>query len=179
MTDVCSKWSTILGANRRLGNAKSAMLQGSKPDAAWMHALASFDTYCDRHVLGLLLCAGVIVLLCAVLCCARGSDTQRPHICAYYCCCSTPVQYLNKGPRQKWGKKKAGHCCIKWSRGHVGSRQLCLLGSVVVWCARKRRHSNARHSVSKDGAAPHRTAGNDTERRRTAPCSAVKLAKQS
>ena len=41
------------------------MLQESKPDAACMYVHISFDTYSDRHVLGcLLLCAGVIALLC-------------------------------------------------------------------------------------------------------------------
>ena len=43
------------------------MLQEDKRDVACMYVHTSFDTYSDRHVLGLLLCAGVI---CAVPCCA-------------------------------------------------------------------------------------------------------------
>ena len=58
---------------------QSSMLQENKPDAARMYVHTFFDTYSDRHVLGLLLCAGVIALWCVVLCCARGSDTQRRH----------------------------------------------------------------------------------------------------
>ena len=66
-----------MGANRRLANAKSSMLQENKRDAAYMCVRTSFDTHSDRHVLGcLLLCAAVIALLCcAVLCCAHGSTT--------------------------------------------------------------------------------------------------------
>ena len=88
--DVVSRWSNILGGNRRLANAKSSMLQENKRDAACMYVQTSFDTYSDRHVLGLLLCAGVIALCCAVL------VVQRQHTYSYilllYCCCCTPVQ---------------------------------------------------------------------------------------
>ena len=44
------------------------MLQENKPDAACMY-VHTLDTSSDRHVLGLLLCAGVtaLVLCCAVL----------------------------------------------------------------------------------------------------------------
>ena len=72
----CSTWSNILGANRRLANAKSSMLQENNPAAASMYVHTSFDLYSDRHVLGLLLCPGVI---CVVLRCARGTavDTQQ------------------------------------------------------------------------------------------------------
>ena len=52
-----------------LRNAKSSMLQENNPDAACMYSY-SFDVYSDRHVLGLLLCAGLIALCCIVLCCA-------------------------------------------------------------------------------------------------------------
>ena len=56
---------------------KSSMFHENKRDAACMYVHTSFDTYSDRHALGcMLLCAGVIALLCcAVLCCARGSTT--------------------------------------------------------------------------------------------------------
>ena len=60
----CSRWSNILGANRRLANAKISMLQEINPDAACMYVHTSFDMYSDRHVLGLL-CAGVIALCCS------------------------------------------------------------------------------------------------------------------
>ena len=46
------------------------MLQENKLNAACMRVYTCFDMYSDRHVLGLLLCAGVIALCCAVLCCA-------------------------------------------------------------------------------------------------------------
>ena len=59
----------MLGANRRLANAKSYMLQEDKRDVACMYVHTSFDTYSDRHVLGLLLCAeGIALLWCALLC---------------------------------------------------------------------------------------------------------------
>ena len=57
----------ILGANRRLANAKSSMLQEHKLYAACMYVHTSCRTYSDRHGLGLLLCAGVIALCFAVL----------------------------------------------------------------------------------------------------------------
>ena len=49
-----------------LENAKSFMLQENNPDVACMYIHTSFDMYSDRHVLGLLRCAGVIALCCAV-----------------------------------------------------------------------------------------------------------------
>ena len=51
----------------QLATAKSSMLQENKRGAACMCVHTSFDTYSDQHVLGLLLCAGVIVLRCALL----------------------------------------------------------------------------------------------------------------
>ena len=51
------------------------MLQENKRDAPCIYVHTSFDTYSDRHVLGLLPCAGEIALCFAVLCCARGSKT--------------------------------------------------------------------------------------------------------
>ena len=76
----------MLGANRRLANAKSYMLQEDKRDVACMYVHTSFDTYSDRHVLGLLRCAGVIALCRVVLCCARSSTTTYilVHILVYY-----------------------------------------------------------------------------------------------
>ena len=49
-------------------NAKRSMLQENKWDAACMYVHASFDKYSNRHIIGLLLCAGVITLRCAVPC---------------------------------------------------------------------------------------------------------------
>ena len=43
------------------------MLQGNNRDAARMYVHTSFDMYSDRHMLDLLLCAGVTALCCAVL----------------------------------------------------------------------------------------------------------------
>ena len=37
--DRCSRWSNVLGANRRIADAKSSMLQEIKPDAACMYVL--------------------------------------------------------------------------------------------------------------------------------------------
>ena len=39
-----SRWSNILGANRRLANTKSSMLQENNPDAACMYVHTYFDT---------------------------------------------------------------------------------------------------------------------------------------
>ena len=64
---VVIRWSNILGANRRLANAKISMLQENKRDAACVYVHTSFDTYSDRHVLGLLHCAEVIALWLALL----------------------------------------------------------------------------------------------------------------
>ena len=67
--DRCNIWSNILGAHRRLANAKSPMLQENNPDAVCMyvHTSTCFGMYSDQHVLGLLLCARVVALCCAVL----------------------------------------------------------------------------------------------------------------
>ena len=51
---------------------------------------------------------------------------------------------------------------------HAGSRQLCMLASVVVWYERKRKHSKARHST-----AQHGTARQGTTLHGTAPHSAA------
>ena len=46
------------------------MLQENKRDAVYVqYVRTSFDTSSDRHVLGVLLDAGVIALCCGVLCC--------------------------------------------------------------------------------------------------------------
>ena len=37
--DICGRWSNISGANRRLANAKSSMLQENNPDAACMYVV--------------------------------------------------------------------------------------------------------------------------------------------
>ena len=39
MTDIVSRWSNILGANKRLANAQSSMLQENKRDTACMSHL--------------------------------------------------------------------------------------------------------------------------------------------
>ena len=77
MTERCKcRWSSILGANRRVPSAKSSMLQKNKRDAVCMYEHTSFDTYSGRHVLGLLFRAGGVALLCcAVLRCFSGSTT--------------------------------------------------------------------------------------------------------
>ena len=43
------------------------MLQENNSDAACKYMHTSFDMYSDKHVLGVLLCAGLIALCCAVL----------------------------------------------------------------------------------------------------------------
>ena len=117
-----------------------------------------FDAYSDRHVLGLQLCAGVIALCCDVLCCARGSDNILVHhCCTRYCCCCIPVQHKQK-PLKKENEGSMLLYKMLEDMCHAGSRQLCMLAS-VVWYVRKRKHSKARH----------RTAGHDT----TAPHGAV------
>ena len=62
-----------------------------------MYIHNSFDTYSDRHVLGyLLLCAGVIVLLCRGVLRFAVLAIQRQHTYSYklllHCCCCIPVQ---------------------------------------------------------------------------------------
>ena len=49
--DRCSRWSNVLGANRRLANANSSMLQENNPDAAcvYVHTGTYFEMYSDRH----------------------------------------------------------------------------------------------------------------------------------
>ena len=57
---------------------------------------------------------------------------------------------------------------------HAGSRQLCMLASVVVWYVRKRKHCKARHSTAQQSTARHRTQGttpHGTARRCAAPLS--------
>ena len=84
--DKRSRWSNILGSNRRLANAKSSMLQESN------HAPC---TYVRTYLVLFLICTVIGayfvccfvqgVLRCAVLCCARGTaaDTQRKHTRKY------------------------------------------------------------------------------------------------
>ena len=72
---VVSTGPNIVVAKRRLAIAKSSMCHENKRDAGCMYVHISFDAYSDRHVLGLLLSAGVIALCRAVICCARGSTT--------------------------------------------------------------------------------------------------------
>ena len=60
-----------------------------------MHVRTSFDMYSDRHVFGLLLCAGVIVLCCAVLCCAV--------LCSRY---GSTKRYAHTERRKNGGKTK-------------------------------------------------------------------------
>ena len=71
--------------------------------------LAIADSVCllassrsDRHVLGLLLCAGLIALCCAVLCCACD-------LCSSRCSTTSALRsYIKKRfikPKKKWEKK--------------------------------------------------------------------------
>ena len=163
--DRCSRWSNILGANRRLANAKSCMLQGNRRSAACMYVHASFDTYSDRHALGLLFCAGVIALCCAVLCCARDSDTLRQHTRTYYCCCYISVQHKKRFPPQKW--KKAQHCCRKCEDMLALVNSVCLLA--LPSAMYEREHSKSRYSTAQHGTASHSTATRGRARHRTAP----------
>ena len=86
----------MLGANRRLANAKSSVLQENKRDEACVYIRTSFDTYFDRHVLGcMLLCEAVIALLrFAVL------AVQRQHTYSYILLlyCSVVKQLLYTTP---------------------------------------------------------------------------------
>ena len=133
------------------------MLQENKRDAACMYVHTYFDAYSDRHVLGLLLCAeGIALVCCAVLCCARGSTT---YILVLYI-----LRLL----------------CTMLEDIHAGSRQFCMLASVVVWYVRNRKHCKARHSMTQNGTAGHSTAPHarhDTAWHRTALCPPVELAK--
>ena len=177
--DRCSRWSNILGANRRLANAKSCMLQGNSRSAACMYVHASFDTYSDRHALGLLFCAGVIALCCAVLCCARDSDTLRQHTRTYYCCCYISVQHKKRFPPPKW--KKAQHCCRKCEDMLALVTSVCLLALPSAMYERDStaNHGTARHSMAQHRTAPQHAAGHDTARHRTVLRCAVELAKLS
>ena len=48
--DRCGRWPNIVGANRRLANAKSFILQENNPDAASMLYVHYFQDYFDtRH----------------------------------------------------------------------------------------------------------------------------------
>ena len=64
-------------ASRRLACAKSSMLQENNPDAACMSVHTSFGMCSDLHLLGLLLCVGLIAD-CAVLCCAVHCSRYYP-----------------------------------------------------------------------------------------------------
>ena len=136
------------------------MLQEKKPDAACMYVhTSSFETYSDRHVLGLLPCAGVIALCYAVLCCAllcpRFNDNIL-HTTAVLLLLYTDTA-LTKGLPEEW-KMKAQHCCIKCLKTCWLS--LTLHASVVVWYVRKKKHSKARHITAqhgtpRQGTTPH------------------------
>ena len=106
MTDRCSRWSNILGANRRLANAKSSCLQENNADAACMCVHTSFYIYSHRHVLGLLL---------RVLSCDRGTaavDTQRQHILTYYCSC-IPIQNRKRAKKQRMQNERTSITLFK------------------------------------------------------------------
>ena len=80
---VYNRGFNLFGADRRLANAKSSMLQETKRDAACMYAHTSFDAYSNRHVLGQLLCARGITLCFAVLAVQRHTYS---YILLRYCC---------------------------------------------------------------------------------------------
>ena len=115
--DGCGVWSNILCANTRLGNAKSSMLQEINPDAACMYCIyarTAFYTYSDQHVLGLVLCAGVITLCCAALCsryCCRYSITYMIQLLY-----TGTVYIQNVREETKRSNKAQQQCCIRCSR---------------------------------------------------------------
>ena len=151
------------------------MPQENKQDAACMHVHTSFDTYSDRHVLGVLLCAGVIALCRAVLCFARGSTTAYVlvHTTAVLLLLYTGTAYLKRPPNN-------GKCRLLYKMlvdVHTGSRRLsvCLLAlSSDMYPGTK---EEAYQSTAQHGTAGHSTARYDTARHRTALRRAVELAR--
>ena len=103
------------------------------------------DLYSDRHVLGLLLCAGVIALSCASLCCARGSHTQRHTRTYYYCCCCILTK-IGKRPNTFC----TGVCCML--------EDMLALANSVCFCPVVCSQEKAQQSTARHGTAWHSTA---------------------
>ena len=120
-------------------------------DTACMYVHTSLYTYPDRHVLGLLLCAGGIApLCCAVLCCSRGWTT--------YILVHTKTA-------------KCLRICML-----VLTNSVCLL-ALSGKCEREStaKTGSARHSTGLHDTPPH--AEHDAARHRTALRRAAGLAK--
>ena len=125
---------------------------------------------------------GLVALFCAVLCCARGSDTQLQHTYSYILLVLLLLYTgtaLKKTPPAKKMEKKAQHCCTKCSRA---CRLSPTLLAIVVVCTKEStaKHDTARHSTAQHRAARQGTTGHDTARYRTAVlCCPFELAELS
>ena len=115
------------------------------------------------YVLGLLLCAGVIVLCCAVLCCAwlcsRFNDNILVHTTAV-------LLLLYTGTVFKKMENEGSALLYK-----MLEVMLALANSVLVCLLALSSCMYGRESTAKHGTARHRTAGHDTARRCAAPLS--------
>ena len=129
------------------------MLQENKSYGACMYAHTSFDTYSNRYVLGLLLCAGVIGLCCAVL-----KLAVKQHTRTYYCCTGVAVYRcsITRRPIKKMENK--GSTLLNQMLQYMLALANSMLVSVGVWYVRGRKDSKARHSTARHGRARHRTA---------------------
>ena len=98
---VVSRWSNILGANRRHAIAKSSMLQENKLDVACMY-IYTYIFLLIRTLIGTCLvvccfmrgrlCYSCAVLCCAVLCCAL--LCSQLHTRTNYCCAAVLLLLL-------------------------------------------------------------------------------------
>ena len=115
----------------------------------YVRILLLIRTLIGTYVLGVLLCAGVIALCCAVLC-SRFNDNIT-HGRTYNCSTTAVVAVYRYSVKEKVHKMKV--------RGHA---------------VRKTKCSKARHNTAQRGTARQRTAGRDTARG-TARCCAAPL----
>ena len=144
MTGRCSKVDgPTFWCKQAIGKCQELHAPGKQTERSMHVRTCFFDTYSDRHVLGLLLFSGGIGLLCrAVLCCTRG-----------------PTTYIHSRTQYD--------CCIKRSRTHM----LALANSVCLLALSSgiyERESTAKHGTAHHGTAWHSSAHHGTARHRTA-----------
>ena len=133
-----------------------------------MYVHTYFDTYSDRHVFGLLLCAGGIALCFAVLAVQR---LTYSYMLLRYCCLLLHT-YRSRTFVAVQKTMENEDCSIKCSRRYM----LALANAVCLLALSSGMYE--KESTAKHGTAWHSTAEHGTARRarhRTAPHGAAAL----
>ena len=110
MTDVARRWSNVIGANRRLANVKSSMLQENKTSETCIYLVSVYIFWYviwSARTWFAASCRGDYSVPCCALLCSRFwySTTTYSYILLLYCCCCIPVQPRRKNPWKKLAMK--------------------------------------------------------------------------